>query len=115
MKTDVESYLISLETSLLDGNMRRSNRLNELLADDFVEFGSSGETYSKEHLIALLNIEPPRDIKAYEFTVREFIPGNALIGYRASEGDTHTLRSSLWQLRGGRWQLVFHQGTVVAS
>jgi hypothetical protein len=23
----------------------------------------------------------------------------------------HTLRSSIWKLKDGRWQMVFHQGT----
>jgi hypothetical protein len=113
MKPDVEAYLISLETSLLDESVRKSERIIELLADDYVEFGSSGTAYTKDQVIAALKDEPPRNIKASEFKAREFIPGNVLVSYLATQDGKHTLRSSLWQHRAGKWQLVFHQGTVV--
>lgn len=34
-------------------------RLAELLADDFVEFGSSGRVYTKDDLVAVLQAEAP--------------------------------------------------------
>ncbi len=118
MKPDIEAFVVNLENSLLDvldDRVRKSDQLNELLADDYVEIGSSGETYSKQHVIAALSMEAPRDIKASEFKARELFPGNVLVSYRARQDNINTLRTSLWQLRAGRWQLVFHQGTIVPA
>ncbi len=112
IKLDVEAHLIDLENSLLDTGVRKSGQINELLADDYMEFGSSGATYTKQQVLAALKNEPPRDFRASEFKAREFIPGNVLVSYRAAHDNIRTLRTSLWQQRGGRWQLVFHQGVV---
>jgi len=113
MKPDLEAYVVNLENSLLDESVRKSDQLSELLSDDFVEIGSSGETYSKQQVVAAVKGEAPRNIKASEFKARELFPGNVLVSYRARQDNVHTLRTSLWQQRGGRWQLVFHQGTIV--
>ncbi len=113
MKPDLEAFVLTLENSLLDERMRKSGQLAELLADDFVEIGSSGDTYTKQQVIAALNTEAPRNIKASEFRARELFPGNVLVSYRARQDNVQTLRTSLWQLRAARWQLVFHQGTIV--
>jgi glyoxylase I family protein len=43
----------------------------------------------------------------------------ALLTYRAHRGATavrpaaDSLRSSIWRLRQGHWQMVFHQGTAL--
>jgi hypothetical protein len=63
--------------------------------------------------MALLWDEPRRNIQASDFKAHEFAPGNVLISYRTIQDDVHSLRTSLWQLRGDRWQLAFHQGTIV--
>ncbi|HEY7986937.1 MAG TPA: DUF4440 domain-containing protein [Methylophilaceae bacterium] len=113
MKPDVEAHLINLENSLLHESVRKSNQLEELLADDYVEIGSSGRSYTKDQVMALLWDEPRRNIQASDFKAHEFAPGNVLISYRTIQDDVHSLRTSLWQLRGDRWQLAFHQGTIV--
>jgi predicted lysophospholipase L1 biosynthesis ABC-type transport system permease subunit len=28
------------------------------------------------------------------------------------EGEAHSLRSSIWKAINGRWQMIFHQGTL---
>ena len=111
-------HLCELEQSLLVAGVRKSGRVAELLDDEFVEFGSSGRTYIKAEIVALLRSEVPVDITAREFKVKILGRDAALVTYRAcrhSVPPVHTLRSSIWQLEKGRWRMVFHQGTLAAA
>lgn len=107
-----------LEEALLDPHVRRSRTaLGRLLADGFVEFGSSGRVFRKARLIAALRREvtPRRVIR--DFTVRVLAPGVALATYGLVTGGprggarTRSLRSSIWTRTRGGWRMVFHQGT----
>jgi hypothetical protein len=44
------SHLRALETSLLQPDVRKSKQLVALLAEEFIEFGTSGRVYTKEDL-----------------------------------------------------------------
>ena len=115
----------ALEESLHRPEIRRSpDRLNELLADGFVEFGSSGNVYGKAEVIVALAEEAPeesgpRAISAGDYALRSIAEDVVLLTYRSRRrlpGHDHerqTLRSSLWQFIDGRWQMIFHQGTIV--
>lgn len=111
-------HLRELEESLLEPDVRKSERLVELIADDFVEFGSSGRTYTKADLVAALKAESPTLQSTADFRVELLAPTAALVTYRIrrhSQPPLDTLRSSTWRLRDGRWQMVFHQGTVLPA
>ena len=106
--------LRDLELSLHRSEVRHSReRVSSLLADDFVEFGSSGRVYNKTTIVELMVHEqdraPPPAV--YDFDVRFLSPEVALITYRAVAADRKTLRSSIWRLEGGSWCMAFHQGT----
>lgn len=116
MYEDLGTYLVSLETSLLDARMRNPAKVAELLDDTYVEFGSTGMIYSRAEVVGAPQMEPRPNIKAMDFKVRELVPGLILVTYRAIQDSTpeiHTLRSSIWQLWGGKWKLTFHQGTRI--
>ena len=89
-----------------------------LLADDFVEFGSSGRVYNKQQIIESLQQEPPTQRSLTEFKVFTLAPGVVLATYRAVqkgaslEQPVYSLRSSIWKSIDGRWHMVFHQGTL---
>lgn len=103
---------------MLESDVRKSEAMLELLADDFVEFGSSGRTYTKAELVALLQAETPSVQRTSDFKVALLSPEVGLITYvirREGEPPVYSLRSSVWQLRGERWQLIFHQGTVTVA
>jgi hypothetical protein len=51
--------LKALEEELLVPDVRKSIRLTELLADEFIEFASSGGIYTKSDLVAVLQAESP--------------------------------------------------------
>ena len=110
--------LRELEESLFQASVRQSDRAAELLADGFIEFGSSGRTFTKEQIIASMRAESPINITATEFKADLLSPNTALVTYRAHhhlEPPVHTLRSSIWQLQHGHWKMVFHQGTIASA
>jgi glyoxylase I family protein len=111
---DLAAHLEALERELLTPDARKSARVDELLADDFVEFGSSGRVYTKAAIVAALRGEIPTTLTAADFQLRMLGPDVALLTYRTrrhGEPDFHALRSSIWRRDGGSWRMAFHQGT----
>jgi hypothetical protein len=107
-------HLRELEECLLLPDVRKSRTLVDLLADEFVEFGSSGRVYNKADLVSTLQAESPSTQTTSDFKVTELSPEVALLTYRIHlhrEPPVYTLRSSLWKLSGGRWRMVFHRAT----
>ena len=114
MDTDARR-LCELEESLLQAGIRKSDRVDQLLAEGFIEFGSSGRVLSRAQVLSSLRAESPVATTATELEAVLLSPDTALVTYRAcrhSEPPLHTLRSSVWQRQGGEWRLVFHQGTL---
>jgi hypothetical protein len=110
--------LKGLEEELLVPAVRKSTRLTELLADEFIEFGSSGRIYTKSDLVAVLQAESPIAQTTSDFKVTSLAPDVALVTYkirRHSQPAVHTLRSSVWRRANGKWQMVFHQGTIAPT
>ncbi len=116
-----------LEGRLRLPETRRSKaEVSKLLADEFIEYGSSGMIYTKKEVLASLAAEsaaPGGDSPDHaaswtisNFQARELTPGIILATYYASwrpqvDKETATLHSSLWIKVDGSWQIVFHQGT----
>jgi len=118
MKLDQKqtAYFFDLETSLHKSEIRRfSEAAAALLADDFIEFGSSGKIWGKSSIVENMRREEPRDqeIIVEDFVARELAPDVVLVTYisRTSTANQFTLRSSIWRNIATKWQMVFHQGT----
>jgi hypothetical protein len=119
MTSDVAATLKALEEQLLDPAVRQSREsVAALISDDFVEIGASGRVYDKAQVVEGLAQErfaSQTKRSAYDFQCRMLTDGVALLTYKAlhveASVETRTLRSSIWKLEHGRWQLVFHQGT----
>lgn len=118
----LHTILLDLEQCLFQPDVRRSRReLERLLAEDFVEIGSSGRVYDLAAIVEELGNEREIHIALSDFKVRSLAPGVALVTYRAvvsEAGDqkpTNSFRSSIWKLVGGEWRMVFHQGTPTES
>jgi hypothetical protein len=118
----LERELRELEENHLRSDVRSSAQaLEAILANDFVEFGSSGRVHDRPSVIASLSGESAFQSRINDFVVRALAPGVALTTYRlsvwsVSESQARvTLRSSVWVHRAGRWVLVFHQGTVASG
>lgn len=104
----------SLEKKLLGSASRKSiNTLDELLADDFKEFGKSGLVYNKQDILSRLPNEEPREFNAKYFEVKSLGDTTYLINFRTLENGIEVLRSSIWKSIDGRLQMVFHQGTEI--
>jgi hypothetical protein len=121
--TNVEKttqHLQYLEQSLLSPSVRRDrDRVAALLADDFVEFGSSGKIWTREQILEMLGKEESDDpAPSVEDLKCKFLSDSVvLITYKTVRTNAETqksfgtLRSSLWSMKSGTWQVHFHQGT----
>jgi hypothetical protein len=112
---NLEQQLYGLEQQLLRPATRSSRKnLEELLAEDFVEFGSSGVIYDRASVISSLAQENPVAWSIASFKARALAEGVALVTYVATKGEVDSsLRCSIWKLTDGRWRMAFHQGTKV--
>ncbi|GAB7129644.1 DUF4440 domain-containing protein [Silvimonas sp. JCM 19000] len=112
--------LIAYEQELHRADIRKSQRVAELLADDFVEYGRSGAIYRKADTLAALQHEVGFEIQASDFSVVQISADVMQVLYRTENSQEtagkplFALRSSLWRLRDGLWQMVFHQATPCA-
>lgn len=109
--------LHDLELEMLDPEVRAdARRLNELLAEDFIEFGSSGRVYEKRMLIDMLSKESHAPVIIRDFSVRELASDTALVTYRSvGQSGQEARRSSIWVNGDGHWRMAFHQGTRIPN
>ncbi|MEH2085769.1 nuclear transport factor 2 family protein [Nostoc sp.] len=124
MKADSleELLLRELEERLLQPDFRKSAKdITDLLADEFIEFGSSGRVFNKQQIIESLQNEPIQSLAQRlitEFKTLVLATGVVLVTYRivrhiSDEQPVHSLRSSIWKLNNDRWKIIFHQGTLL--
>ena len=94
-----------------------------MIAEDFFEVGASGRIYPRERVIETVVDRYERDDPGVlndvgDFEVREIGTHLFLVTYTLSQPDGHetrvTRRSTIWSDAAGHWQVVYHQGTVVA-
>lgn len=118
-------HFLSLEQKLHKPDFRSSREtVSDLLADTFVEFGSSGRVYDKMVVVDALAEETGVGASTVpevkDFAATYLSPDTVLVTYRSIRQSTkitkerQTLRSSIWKLNDGRWQMLFHQGTIAA-
>ncbi len=109
---DLEA-LITLEQRLLEPAVRRDRpALEQLLHEDFTEFGASGRVYDREGIIATLLASDGATAAAYDFNGQWLSPDVALLTYRTEA----SLRTSIWcREQGAPWQILHHQGTPVTG
>lgn len=88
--------------------------MNEILADDFFEFGRSGRVYSKSESLSAPMQEIHAQFPLEQFSVHLITDEVALVTY-VSRVQYEVLevanRSSLWSKKNDGWKLKFHQGT----
>src|SRR5690349_25111573 len=115
MELEEVQALRDLEERLLHPSVRASaDEVATLLADEFIEFGSSGRIYDKQQTIRLLQQEQgDAQLTMAEFSARKLSVDVVLVTYRVVE--SQTIRSSIWSFQEGRWRMVFHQGTKIGK
>jgi hypothetical protein len=113
-----------LEERLLRPDVRSSaEELDKLLADESIEFGSSGRVFNKEQIIGALAYEQAEGYSpartAEDVAVRYLATDVALVTYRTVRQNSTTgpelqaLRSSIWKRVDRTWRIIFHQGTPI--
>jgi hypothetical protein len=118
MSSERDKMLFELEQRLAQVGRRLSAKeASSLIAEDFVEFGSSGKVWSKAEIISAMSQRMPIERMVENFSVRELSESVCLITYKSvkamkdRQASPFSLRSSIWRYTGERWQIIFHQGT----
>ncbi|MFZ4648043.1 MAG: DUF4440 domain-containing protein [Patescibacteria group bacterium] len=116
---ELTDVIHELELSLLKPEVRSSyEQLNNLLADDFKEFGSSGMVYDKRNVLERLPTNSDKIIYTVSnFEVKSLSENLALSTFMVErvindQEKVISLRSSLWKKEEGSWRIFFHQGTL---
>lgn len=92
-----------------------TERMNELIAQDFFEFGRSGRVWQRQDTLATVPQTKDAVRPLPEFHIRLLDENIAQVTYDSAfiyEGVVeHTHRSSIWSRTTNGWILRFHQGT----
>ncbi|MBY0272778.1 MAG: DUF4440 domain-containing protein [Alphaproteobacteria bacterium] len=108
----LRNKIYELELSHLNPETRHSvKKLENLLADEFMEIGSSGKIYHKNDIFKWLPLESPRQFIVEDFSVLTLSEDIILATYKLTSEAVSSLRSSLWKFNENKWKMVFHQGT----
>ncbi|WP_263367259.1 nuclear transport factor 2 family protein [Edaphobacter bradus] len=112
---ELQTDLYALEELLLHPD-RTADRtmLIPLLASDFKEFCTTGRVTNRQETIDDMLSSHGRAATIHYYVVTPLCDNAALATYRLTTVTSVSYRSSLWVYRDKRWQLLFHQGTVVA-
>lgn len=114
----VLAVLKTLEPLIYAANAGKTRDYFEaLLAEDFWEVGASGLRYSREYVLGELEKrqQNPRE-EAWHISgehVKQISETDFLFTFTLHQPTRLSRRASIWHRGGERWQLVYHQGTVV--
>ncbi|MDH5834728.1 DUF4440 domain-containing protein [Luteimonas kalidii] len=118
MLTEAECRQVeALERALLDPVVRADReRVDALLAEEFMEIGASGAVFGKRGALARVPDERGVAFSARSMRTRPVTDDVVCVTYRATRtqgaDERHSLRSSWWRRSAdGGWRMVFHQGT----
>jgi len=109
----VFDIVMELERLLLEPATRSDlSKLETLLHDEFIEFGSSGKIYNKRDVLDSLPNETPKKLVIESINTKQLSDSCVLLTYKLiSDYKLHSTRSSIWVYNSCQWQLIFHQGT----
>ena len=112
----------NFEMELLQPEIRKSTeRLDELIADEFIEIGESGKQYNKQDILTALPKQTGINFFLSDFKATQISSDVVLATFHLEKEITESrekiisLRSSIWKNKNGKWLIVFHQGTPLKS
>ncbi|MCU0543120.1 MAG: DUF4440 domain-containing protein [Oscillatoriaceae cyanobacterium Prado104] len=92
-----------------------AQRMNEIIAPDFFEFGRSGRVYQRQDTLASTRKTIDAVLPLPQFQVRLLDENTAQVTYNSAvtyDGVVeYARRSSIWSRTNSGWVLRFHQGT----
>lgn len=90
-----------------------------MVSPEFWEIGASGTKYSKAFVLHTLESRHSKPVtETYvvtDFACQELSPSLYLVTYQLDQAGRLSQRSTIWRYSNGVWQIVFHQGTLVAA
>ena len=90
-----------------------------MTAPEFWEVGASGRRFSRKFVLDTLEDRyrnHSEDVwELGDFHCVEIATDNYLATYTLIQGERVTRRATLWRRTPQGWQIVYHQGTVVAQ
>ena len=113
----LEQELYHLELRTLDNTVRSNPELmDQLLSDNFFEFGASGKEWNRVEVLSTLALEGALfEVELRDVKVRRLGEQHALLTYklmaRRDGATNNSIRSSVWERTERGWRMVFHQGT----
>jgi len=120
----IEKLILKLENDLLKSEIRKSTqKINEILADDFIEFTSSGSEYHYKSGDVFQEQNDNHELlwQIVDFKIKQLSDHCILAIYRlikhneVNENIKYSLRSSIWKCCDGKWKMLFHQGTLISE
>jgi len=108
--------VIALERALLTREVRSSAAaLDELLDPEFTETGASGRLWTRAEILAGLPAGPPGPdrIADHAMAGRLLAADVVMLTFETDHEGRRARRVSLWRRSGGRWRVLYHQGTLV--
>ena len=106
------------------GHGSRHEDFERMMAPDFREVGASGRVYSREYVLEVLEARmreaggarrAGERLDVEDFTCERIAPEVWLATYRLDQDGRISRRATLWRRAGDDWQILYHQGTLVAS
>lgn len=120
----IEKLILQLENDLLKSEIRKSpQKINEILADDFIEFTSSGSEYHYKSgdVFQEQNDNHELFLQIIDFKIKQLSDDCILAMYKIikhnepNENKKYSLRSSIWKCYNRKWKMLFHQGTLTSK
>ena len=113
--------VIALERALLTREVRSSAAaLDALLDPEFTEAGASGRWWTRAEIITeLLAGEVaaaptgPDRIADHAMAGRRLAADVIMLTFETNNQGRRARRFSLWRRSGGRWRVLYHQGTLI--
>lgn len=120
----VKEHILQLEGDLLKSEVRKSSQMiSDILADDFIEFCSSGNEYHYKNGDTFQEQDNIKELcwQIVDFKTKELSNDCILAMYKLikhdepNENKKYSLRSTIWKYIDGKWKMVFHQGTYTSK
>ena len=114
--------VIALERALLTREVRSSAAaLDALLDPEFTETGASGRRWTRAGILAALPAGAgagpgppgPDRIADHAMAGRRLAADVVMLTFETDHEGRRARRVSLWRRSGGRWRVLYHQGTLV--
>ena len=119
---DIQKTIFARESELQQPETRKSiESLDDLISDNFIEFGSSGQIYTKNDVLKNLPASPEIKFVMTNFRINVLSTEIVQSLFQTEKTNlitgeiTKSLRSSLWRNENSQWKMIFHQGTPLAN